>query len=641
MVLGIGYAAGSLPPAAYPESPYYSSLQAPSYSINSTDSHLLSDIPLPLLVMKYNETDPFQKEMLSESSLDDFFGGLGEMAGATSFLFSGYDVEMTKFVENKLRSHSSFKAHREQFYFAEDLDTLELVLSSWSVPLLQLSTSEVPSTPRLDCMYGKCAWPNEVDTAVLIDGGAGCDDSTFPLRDSIPDGSYLLLRPDGACTPSAAALAASRYSTFIAGVVVAAADGEALELINSDADVDGMNIVATMIPHETGEAIHSEIVASDQGSTTLVLNWAPINGAFLSIGADNRLMEVGWEKIPIMKHLSYAASFLEFKMKDEEYLAKFVGLNIPVFQNDVMQEKAIVKVKLPYDRNEIEKLGFNKLELDFALGCDGTLDSDCSVWDHVISLTLLGCSDSMLGNEPGGDPSELGRWITTFRRRVGRWRTDATSLFPMIWGQENNEGGERTCSFQIQTESEPWRSTLNLLLSRDDEKDGAFPTRVEEVVYPNTQVNFDSRLYNENRTYTFSVDSDTTKRVTLRALITGHGNCEFLPTSHWWSLNGGDKSYDSSDVQYDNYMEAGMDFGCADRSHEGAVPNEHGTWYYGRNGWCDGMQVEPLEFDITKDIMEGENVLEYGAFSYDVGGGGKSVEGCGGYMLMSTKLIFT
>ena len=24
---------------------------------------------------------------------------------------------------------------------------------------------------------------------------------------------------------------------------------------------------------------------------------------------------------------------------------------------------------------------------------------------------------------------------------------------------------------------------------------------------------------------------------------------------------------------------------------EGIVPNEHGTWQYGRNGWCDGQQV--------------------------------------------------
>ena len=29
---------------------------------------------------------------------------------------------------------------------------------------------------------------------------------------------------------------------------------------------------------------------------------------------------------------------------------------------------------------------------------------------------------------------------------------------------------------------------------------------------------------------------------------------------------------------------------CA-QVREGIVPNEHGTWQYGRNGWCDGQQV--------------------------------------------------
>ena len=26
---------------------------------------------------------------------------------------------------------------------------------------------------------------------------------------------------------------------------------------------------------------------------------------------------------------------------------------------------------------------------------------------------------------------------------------------------------------------------------------------------------------------------------------------------------------------------------------EGSEPNEHGTWQYGRGGWCDGQEVTP------------------------------------------------
>lgn len=38
---------------------------------------------------------------------------------------------------------------------------------------------------------------------------------------------------------------------------------------------------------------------------------------------------------------------------------------------------------------------------------------------------------------------------------------------------------------------------------------------------------------------------------------------------------------------------------------EGVVPNEHGTWLYGRGGWCDGQQVSPHVLDITRLAFSG------------------------------------
>ena len=46
----------------------------------------------------------------------------------------------------------------------------------------------------------------------------------------------------------------------------------------------------------------------------------------------------------------------------------------------------------------------------------------------------------------------------------------------------------------------------------------------------------------------------------------------------------------------------GTALGCTMRVKEGAVPNEHGTWLYGRGGWCDGLQVNPWRTDITKQV---------------------------------------
>lgn len=36
---------------------------------------------------------------------------------------------------------------------------------------------------------------------------------------------------------------------------------------------------------------------------------------------------------------------------------------------------------------------------------------------------------------------------------------------------------------------------------------------------------------------------------------------------------------------------SGTQWGCADKVREGSVPNEHGTWMFGRMGWCDGQEV--------------------------------------------------
>ena len=95
----------------------------------------------------------------------------------------------------------------------------------------------------------------------------------------------------------------------------------------------------------------------------------------------------------------------------------------------------------------------------------------------------------------------------------------------------------------------------------------------------------------------------------LFATITGHGsdnnNCaEFCVTSHHFQINDND-----NERVFDN---AGTATGCADRVSEGSEPNEHGTWLYGRNGWCDGENVGPWIEDVTKQIRVGEkNTIKY------------------------------
>ena len=53
---------------------------------------------------------------------------------------------------------------------------------------------------------------------------------------------------------------------------------------------------------------------------------------------------------------------------------------------------------------------------------------------------------------------------------------------------------------------------------------------------------------------------------------------------------------------------------CMLQVADGVEPNEHGTWLYGRNGWCDGQDVKPVLADVTADLKlpsSGLNVIEY------------------------------
>ena len=53
---------------------------------------------------------------------------------------------------------------------------------------------------------------------------------------------------------------------------------------------------------------------------------------------------------------------------------------------------------------------------------------------------------------------------------------------------------------------------------------------------------------------------------------------------------------------------ANVDDGCEQQVAVGTVPNQFGTWFYGRGGWCPGMEVAPRAFDITASVTPGQPV---------------------------------
>lgn len=60
------------------------------------------------------------------------------------------------------------------------------------------------------------------------------------------------------------------------------------------------------------------------------------------------------------------------------------------------------------------------------------------------------------------------------------------------------------------------------------------------------------------------------------------------------------------------WIHLGTPLGCANQVLTGVEPNEHGTWLYGRNGWCDGRNVFPWVIDITQQVsLNKHNQISY------------------------------
>ncbi|KAL3136582.1 hypothetical protein ABBQ38_005828 [Trebouxia sp. C0009 RCD-2024] len=384
-------------------------------------------------------------------------------------------------------------------------------------------------------------------------------------------------------------------------------------------------------------------------------------------------------------------------------------------------------------------------ELDFELSCPGHRDKDCPIWDHTVQLFV--CGDDSSGHAPPCEPCdptvwsepysassshhganwtgsarewlqrssssaadaaavpqcgrELGRWITPFRRRIGRWLTDVTPLLPLLTSQK--------CHFHLQTA--PWALTwtpsltlrftnstpssplapgsgtqtpqstghhpqplhlpadgdsmqsqsqtlqshsthepLSLSLGNTSSNDSltqqsylqpetAFEP-VEAKLKPHSIIplfdggDFDAEYNSKFKPVEFEMPHGTQKAL-LEAVVTGHGydnnQCaEFCITSHHFLVNGKEHLL--------NFTEAGKPWGCADQVLQGSEPNEHGTWQYGRGGWCDGQEVRPWVVDITQDLAAGHmNAVTYHGLYQ---GHSPKPEGQAGFIMMQSNVIF-
>ena len=212
-----------------------------------------------------------------------------------------------------------------------------------------------------------------------------------------------------------------------------------------------------------------------------------------------------------------------------------------------------------------------------------------------------GCNQSGTGWEPCacGCDGELGRWVTPYARE-GRWLTEVDPLLALV-----RDGGERRFRF-----SGANGYTLDLRLLLWNAGRGERPLSATYLWGKTGGTAFDES-YNDGKhgDVVVSLPPQAT-RAELVAVVSGHGhsstleNCaEFCNHQHEFTLG--------SEVVLHEHPLAGDAYGCRDQIDDGTVPNQYGTWIYGRGGWCPGMDIKPFVADGSHLLDGGSHTLSY------------------------------
>lgn len=566
------------------------------------------EFPLPplentsVLFMVYNKQSAFLETLWnSNEALKPF---ILDTTPNVNYVFIPTDdnaVNEAKWLQSRMRSQTSteiWEKIENKFHFAVQPvsqlgNWLPACLKEWKCVdhgcglnqvLIHSNSSEFPFVlKRIDARYDWLPSPVKFGnkTLPLVFAEDGCQEN------SLVAGAIALVSDVG-CSFYTKILKMAKSSAL--GVLIYVSPGHQLKDMNCE-DEDCLNpidIPASMVPF----------------SPFLFRSWSvqfqtsPSDNFYMAIDSLGRLNEVGWLLYPSASFIVWQAQWMSFKERLEQKLQQKSKV-VSLFENAIMQGKqgVLVNVTLP----PLEELrNFSKFELHADLSCPGTKDTSCPHWDRTIGLHVCCDPKSPLCG------MELGRWISPFRRRIGSWLTDVSPLLPLL--------STRQCTFHMYTDpwASPWKPSINLRFSKSEKPSDIYPAEAQVLYQPGAT--FDHNYNRHFKPYFFNVSKEHTK-VVIYAVITGHGsddnNCgEFCVTSHHFIINGKEHS-----IKFNN---AGTALGCAMRVPEGVVPNEHGTWLYGRDGWCDGQQVNPWLIDISKDIDRTDiNTIKYfGLFNH-------------------------
>ena len=263
---------------------------------------------------------------------------------------------------------------------------------------------------------------------------------------------------------------------------------------------------------------------------------------------------------------------------------------VTAWQGETLAQMADTDVTL----TTADKLaGYDTLEIDVDMRCpdaDKPEPGNCGAWDYIAYLAV---------RDDAGNNIEIARFITSYHRET-HWTVDATPMLVYL-----RSGGVKHLHWEFAPSWNTQPTSTYLSLRFVNRNKGMQPTSVTKLWAGG---NFDSKYDALHLDQNVAVPAGA-KKVELWALITGHGGdsgtgcAEFCNHQHVFSVGG---------MTFKKlHPEAGSSNKCMPNMSKGMTPNQGGTWWYGRGGWCPGMQVDPWVADLAGAITTTTASLTY------------------------------
>ena len=255
---------------------------------------------------------------------------------------------------------------------------------------------------------------------------------------------------------------------------------------------------------------------------------------------------------------------------------------------------------------------------------------DLSMYDDMTITLNMSCADgeycpwdfvAILYIQDANQPT-IAKWITPYSSPPGSWTTNISSMISLLKQNENN-------IFVFWT---PQKYNISILLTLSNKNKGVRPAsylKLWDINCGNCDNNgpdghfagcLSSTYNNRWQPIPFTIPPNT-KKIELYILRIARGqswqddNCaEFCNTTSNYYIND-DITKDSPTHTSKGFCpdEQGLtDCGSECAKELGVVQDQQGTYTNPRNGWCPGLDIKPIVFDITDNVTKnGQNIIKY------------------------------